>query len=349
MSRALRQNNADELLVHTGQHYDSNMSGVFFRELGITEPKYNLGVGSGSHGQQTARMLEGIEQVLIAEKPQWTLVYGDTNSTLAGALAATKLHIPVAHVESGLRSWNREMPEEVNRVVTDHVSTLLFAPTLTAVQNLHREGIDGSRVRRVGDVMYDAALIYGERAEKTSDVLERYGLSPGSYVLATIHRAENTTTLPRLRAILLGLTRIAAELFVVLPLHPRTQKVISQNPELEAAAAPLRIIPPVGYLDMVRLEKHARVIATDSGGVQKEAFFHRVPCVTLREETEWVELIQLGWNRLAAPFSPDAVCSSIKAALEARTGSEDMPYGDGHSAARIARQLASTFQPVGQS
>lgn len=345
---ALRQNNIEEVLIHTGQHYDSNMSDVFFNELGISEPKYNLGVGSGPHGQQTAQMLEGIERVLLAEKPQWTMVYGDTNSTLAGALAATKIHIPVAHVEAGLRSWNREMPEEINRVLTDHSSTLLFAPTVTAVENLHREGIDAGRVQLVGDVMYDAALTYGERAETASNVLERYKLSQKYYVLATIHRAENTGLPSRLRAILVGLATIAAQLPVIVPLHPRTQKVIYTNAELGADLGALRIIPPLGYLDMVKLEKNARVIVTDSGGVQKEAFFHRVPCVTLREETEWVELLELGCNRLAPPFDPETVCAAIQSALNSKVESHEMPYGDGHSAQRIACQLTSACEAGGR-
>ena len=341
VSCALRQSKIEEVLVHTGQHYDSNMSGIFFSELGIAEPKYSLGVGSGSHGQQTARMLEGIEQALVAEKPHWTLVYGDTNSTLAGALAATKLQIPVAHVEAGLRSWNRAMPEEINRVLTDHASRLLFAPTVTAVENLHREGIDGARVQLVGDVMYDAALIYGAQAESRSNVLERYGLFDKGYVLATIHRAENTDASDRLQAIFIGLAKIASQLPVILPLHPRTQKVVFEDPDMQAEAESVRIIPPLGYLDMVKLEKHARVIATDSGGVQKEAFFHRVPCVTLREETEWVELIELGGNRLTPPLDPGKICATIEAALDSRVDTREMPYGDGHSAQRIARRLAS--------
>jgi len=341
VSCALRNNGVDEVLVHTGQHYDDNMSGIFFSELGIAQPRYNLEVGSGFHGEQTARMLQKIEQVLMAENPQWTLVYGDTNSTLAGALAAVKLHIPIAHVEAGLRSWNRQMPEEINRILTDHSSTLLFAPTVAAVQNLHQEGIDGVRVQLVGDVMYDAALIYGRRAESTSDVLTRYGLPAGNYVLATIHRAENTEARLRLHAILIGLARIARNLPVIVPLHPRTQKIVSAEPDLLDAAAPLQIVSPLGYLDMVKLEKHARVIATDSGGVQKEAFFHGVPCVTLRDETEWVELIQLGWNRLASPLSPNSVSSAIESAMNTRIDSEGSPYGDGHSAQHIARQLSS--------
>ncbi len=341
VSRALRSSGAEEVLVHTGQHYDGNMSAIFFSQLGITEPKYNLEVGSGLHGEQTARMLERIEQVLMIEKPHWTLVYGDTNSTLAGALAAAKLHIPVAHVEAGLRSWNRAMPEEINRVLTDHSSTLLFAPTATAVQNLYCEGINGNLVKFVGDVMYDAALFYGQQAEAGSDILSHYSLRPKEYILATIHRAENTTDRSRLQAILKGLASIADKMRVIVPLHPRTKRVISAHSELQRASASLQMIPPVGYLDMAKLEKHARLIATDSGGVQKESFFYGVPCITLREETEWIELLQLGCNRLAPPFSAEAVKLAIEQSLNDISTTSESPYGDGKSAPRIAELLLS--------
>ncbi|MBZ5681550.1 MAG: UDP-N-acetylglucosamine 2-epimerase (non-hydrolyzing) [Acidobacteriia bacterium] len=340
VSRALARAGIDDVLVHTGQHYDPNMSDVFFAELGIAKPAYNLGVGSGLHGAQTARMLEGIERILVAENPDWAVVYGDTNSTLAGALAAAKLHIPVAHVEAGLRSWNRQMPEELNRILTDHSATLLFAPTAAAVSNLCAEGINGTRVRLVGDVMYDAVLLFSELTEATSDVLQRLGLSSGGYVLATIHRAENTDSPARLQAILSGLLKVAHRLPVVLPLHPRTRHVVEQNHELNESGAELFLIDPVGYLDMLMLEKHARVIATDSGGVQKEAFFHRVPCVTLRDETEWVEIVELGCNRLAPPHSADAVAAAIEAALDLCIDTTESPYGDGHSAEYIAAELA---------
>jgi UDP-GlcNAc3NAcA epimerase len=328
----------DEVLVHTGQHYDENMSDVFFDELDIPRPQYHLGVGSGSHGAQTGRMLEKIEQVMVAERPDVVLVYGDTNSTLAGALAASKLHVPVAHVEAGLRSFNRAMPEEINRVVTDHLSTWLFAPTASAVANLRREGIDEKKTFLVGDVMYDAALHYGADGEAGP---ERFGVRPKDYVLATIHRAENTDTPDRLRSIFAGLREVARSVPVLLPLHPRTRAVLRRE-GLEAGGPDLRLIDPVGYLDMVRLERHARLIATDSGGVQKEAFFHRVPCVTLRCETEWVELVEMGWNRLVPPTDAAAVRDGILGSLaepERAAPPADL-YGGGRAGARIVELLS---------
>ena len=297
VSRALRQS-AKEILVHTGQHYDENMSEVFFRELEIPVPDHNLGVGSGTHGQQTAAMLEGIEAVIYAENPQVVLLYGDTNSTLAGALAASKLHVPVAHVEAGLRSFNRAMPEELNRLVTDHLSDLLFCPTQTAVDNLRREGITGG-IELVGDVMLDALLHNVELARERSTALSRLGVLPKEYFLATIHRAENTDRPERLRAILEALLEIASAGFpVVVPLHPRTRKMLPDKPRLNSAAG-VMIIEPLSYLEMLELEDNARAVLTDSGGVQKEAFWLSVPCVTLRDETEWVETVESGWNLLA--------------------------------------------------
>lgn len=340
VSRVLRKDYT-EILVHTGQHYDQNMSDIFFEELEIPKPDYNLGIGSASHGAQTGRMLEVVESVLLKESPDWVLVYGDTNSTLAGALAAVKLHIPVAHVEAGLRSHNRRMPEEINRVLTDHSADMLFAPTLTAVENLRREGIPENKIYLVGDVMYDAALYYGTRAEQISNILDKLELEPGKYILATVHRAENTDDPARLKAIFEGLARAARELPVVLPLHPRTRAALEQEELLEKVTDFIKIIKPVGYLDMVMLEKNARLVATDSGGVQKEAFFYRVPCVTLREETEWVELVELGWNRLVPPLSPSVVVEGIYSALETPRGLEGQPYGDGRSAERIVRHLFS--------
>jgi UDP-GlcNAc3NAcA epimerase len=340
VSRALKRAGIKEVLVHTGQHYDTNMSKVFFSELEIAEPTHNLGVGSGLHGEQTARMLVGIEQVLLAEQPDWTVVYGDTNSTLAGSLAAVKLHIPVAHVEAGLRSWNRLMPEEINRILTDHSSTLLFAPTLAAVRILQDEGIRDEHVQLVGDVMYDAALFYGEIAERTSNILKWLNLSRRSYVLATVHRAENTECIERLESILGGLAMIARSVPVVLPLHPRTKQVLACNPRLRETNRVLQVIDPVGYLDMLMLEKNARAIATDSGGVQKEAFFHRVPCITLREETEWEELVQLGCNQLVPPLSKCSIARGIEAALNRVIDVRESPYGDGHTAERIAACLS---------
>ena len=348
VSRVLRAGpGIEEVLVHTGQHYDKNMSDVFFEELEIPQPDHNLGVGSGSHAVQTGRMLEAVERVLMdlccgqeAARPDWLLVYGDTNSTLAGALAAAKLHVPVAHVEAGLRSFNRRMPEEINRVLTDHVSDLLFAPTRLAVENLRKEGIPESRVHLVGDVMYDTVRYYGARAKASSRVLKRLGLSPKGYILATVHRAENTDETNRLKAIVSGLSRAVfmKKLPVVFPLHPRTRHFLERHSLLEDARRALRLVEPLAYLDMVMLEQNARLIVTDSGGVQKEAFFHQVPCVTLREETEWVELIELGWNRLVPPESAASVAEGIGRALNVR-GKAATPYGDGKAAERIAAIL----------
>ncbi len=341
VSRAFRATAAiEEFLLHTGQHYDENMSGLFFRELDIPEPDCHLGIGSASHGAQTGRMVEAIERTLLDIQPDWVLVYGDTNSTLAGALAAVKLHVPVAHVEAGLRSFNRRMPEEVNRVLTDHVADLLFAPTETAVKNLATEGIVGARVALVGDVMYDAALHYGRVAESESRVLQRLGLEPEAYVLATIHRAENTDDPARLAEILAGLAAVASHTPVVLPAHPRTKKALADHVALAKTRDSLRVIDAVGYLDMLMLEKHARAVATDSGGVQKESFFFQVPCVTLREETEWVELVELGWNRLVGQINAGSVEDTVVTALRAaKPESTARPYGEGHTASEIVRRL----------
>jgi UDP-N-acetylglucosamine 2-epimerase len=285
-----------EVLVHTGQHYDDSMSGVFFRELGLPEPDYHLAVGSGSHGHQTGEMLKKIEEILLKEKPDVVLVYGDTNSTLAGALASAKLHIPVAHVEAGLRSYNRKMPEEINRVLTDHLSTLLLCPTETAVENLRREGLTKG-VHLVGDVMYDALLDGVEIARRTSTILDRLGLEPQRFILATVHRAENTDQPQRLEGVVTALVGLArAGHRVVFPVHPRTQKLLSLH-SFELCEGVIQI-DPVSYLDMVLLESMARLILTDSGGIQKEAYWLQVPCLTLRDETEWEETVQSGWNRL---------------------------------------------------
>jgi UDP-GlcNAc3NAcA epimerase len=283
-------------------------------------------------------MLEGIERVLLEEKPNCVLIYGDTNSTLAGALAAVKLHIPVAHVEAGLRSHNRAMPEEINRIVADHVSSLLFAPTETAANNLHGEGIDPAIVCQVGDVMYDAALFYAGKAERSSRVMHELALEGRPYVLATIHRAENTDDPNRLRALFEGLTQVARHIRVVLPLHPRTRKALGQV--TSQSIGDLILIHPVGYLDMVMLERNARLIATDSGGVQKEAFFYGVPCATLRTETEWTELVQSGWNTLVPPQSGNQVADRVLAVLDApQPVQHPLFYGDGQAALRIAQHL----------
>ena len=271
------------------------------------------------------------------------LVYGDTNSTLAGALAAVKLNIPVAHVEAGLRSFNRKMPEEINRVLTDHASDLLFPPTQVAVENLEIEGLSGDRVQLVGDVMYDVALRFRRIAETRSEILQCLNLRAHEYLLATIHRAENTDDANRLEAITRGLCRIGKELPVVVPLHPRTRKAAEQCRVLDKLDRNLLVIEPVGYLDMVMLEKHARLIVTDSGGIQKEGYFHQVPVVTLRDETEWTELVELGWNRLVPPTCGNAVYLSVKGALDAGPPADQgsQPYGDGRAAERIAEMLCS--------
>jgi UDP-GlcNAc3NAcA epimerase len=343
LARAVAQRGGvDEVLLHTGQHYDANMSGVFFDELGIPQPAYNLGVGSGHHGAQTAQMLTGIERVILQERPDWLVVYGDTNSTLAGALAASKLHVPVAHVEAGLRSFNRAMPEEINRVVTDHVADLLFAPTQTAADHLAREGIPQEKIVLTGDVMYDAALHFGRKAEAESGVLARHGLERGGYVLATVHRAENTDAPERLAALFDGLAALARTHRVVLPLHPRTRAALERAgryDDARDARDALGLIEPVGYLDMVMLEKNAALVATDSGGVQKEAFFHGVPCVTLRDETEWVELVEAGWNTLCPPTSARAVVAAARRALTSTPEAAPALYGDGHSAEHILDAL----------
>ena len=341
VSAAFNKNpDIQEVLVHTGQHYDPEMSEIFFAELKVRAPAYNLGIGSGLHGAQTGRMLESLEALLLQEKPDWVLVYGDTNSTLAGALSAAKLHIPVAHVEAGLRSFNLLMPEEVNRRITDHISRLLFAPTGTARDNLRHEGINGSSVQVVGDVMYDASRIFGEQAERKSHILADLKLSAKKYILATLHRAENTDDHLRLKTILSALFEIAKEFPVVLPIHPRTRKTLVQAGLWDQASKGLTLISPVGLLDMILLEKGARLIVTDSGGVQKEAYFHHVPCVTVRDETEWVELVALKCNRIAPPNSVESVVQALRAALESRPDFSAQPFGDGYAAERIVQSLA---------
>ncbi|MFI5013597.1 MAG: non-hydrolyzing UDP-N-acetylglucosamine 2-epimerase [Hyphomicrobiales bacterium] len=284
----------EEIMVHTGQHFDPEMSVVFFDELAIPAPRYNLHIHGGGHGAMTGRMLEAIEEVMVAERPDWVLVYGDTNSTIAGAVAAAKLHVRVAHVEAGLRSYNRRMPEEINRVVTDHVSELLFCPTAAAIANLKKEGITQG-VHHTGDVMFDATLHAMRQAKSRSMIREKLGLADGAYAVATIHRAENTDDPEQLRKVLAWLSAQAKERRVVFPLHPRTRLAVERTGlSLEG----LTILPPVGYLDMASLLAGAAAVFTDSGGLQKEAYFHGKPCITLRTETEWVETVECGWNRL---------------------------------------------------
>ena len=333
-----------EVMVHTGQHFDANMSDVFFAELGLQAPAYQCAIHGGNHGDMTGRMLIEIEKILLSEKPDAVLVYGDTNSTLAGSLAAIKLHVPVAHVEAGLRSFNMKSPEEVNRMLTDRVSRWLFIPSAEAGAHLLREGAAPDRIHPVGDVMFDVALRHGERVSPGGGMLgmlrEHHGIQPGAYCLATIHRAENTGDPARLATIVEALSRFSRDIRVVLPLHPRTRAMLAQQGKLEALEKVVVVVEPLGYLAMVQLEKYAAIIATDSGGVQKEAFFHRVPCVTLRDETEWVELVRAGWNRLAPPVDAASVLRSLRASLDS-TGEEISPYGSGDAAARIVEQLSS--------
>jgi UDP-GlcNAc3NAcA epimerase len=295
VSRAVRTSeDFHEILVHTGQHFDDMMSEVFFRELDIPPPDEHFSVHGGSHGAMTGRMLEALEGAILKHTPDWVLVYGDTNSTLAGALAASKLHVPVIHVEAGLRSFNRRMPEEINRVVTDHISTLLFSPTHAGVTNLRNEGVTRG-VHHTGDVMYDALLHALGKARNQSSVLERLGLHAGKYVLATVHRAENTDDPIRFAAVISALRQQAQSMPVVWPMHPRAKLAVGKN-GFDLGA--IQTIEPVGYLDMAGLLQGCFMVMTDSGGLQKEAYFARRPCITLRDETEWVETIEHGWNRL---------------------------------------------------
>jgi UDP-N-acetylglucosamine 2-epimerase len=324
------------MLVHTGQHYDYEMSQVFFEELDLLRPDLNLGVGSGSHGEQTGAMLIAIERVLLEQRPHWVLVYGDTNSTLAGALAAAKLHMPVAHVEAGLRSFNRSMPEEINRVLTDHVSTSLFCPTETAVKNLEAEGIRRG-VHLVGDVMYDALLRGQALAAEKVSALEQLGLKPQGYLLATVHRPVNTDRAGRLNEIVRAFGRL--EEVVLFPAHPRTRKALAR--EKLQLPKNVQLVEPVGYLEMLQLEEHARLILTDSGGVQKEAYLLDVPCITLRDETEWVETVEAGWNRLVGA-DEDAIVSAVRDWHP--PANHPSYYGDGKAADRIVALLESACE-----
>lgn len=333
VSKALRSAGHSEYLLHTGQHYDHLMSRIFFDEMGIPEPDINLSVGSGTHGVQTGTILIEIENVLLQETPDVVLVYGDTNSTLAGALAAIKLHIPVAHVEAGLRSFNRTMPEEHNRVLTDHCADWLFCPTQTAVDHLRAEGVTHG-VHLVGDTMYDAVLQYSDLAEKQSAVLDDLNLDPKAYLLATVHRPYNTDQPENLRNILEAF--IESGYPVVFPVHPRTRQRLTQF-EGDLPLDRIRLIEPVGYLDMLLLEKNARMILTDSGGIQKEAYFFGVPCTTLRPETEWVETLNDGWNELV---SADKKRILARVHSEPNTGKPAPVFGDGHAAEIIAQVLA---------
>ena len=366
LSRAIRNHFADriqEVIVHTGQHYDENMSQIFFDELQIPRPDYNLHVGSASHGVQTARMTEGIEALLLKEQPDFIVLYGDTNSTLAGAVAAAKIHVPIVHIEAGLRSFNKSMPEEINRIVCDHCSTLLFTPTKAGLENLKREGfsidesgvstgsttanptIDNPKVYHCGDIMYDNSLHFASIAEEKTDIIKRLELIDKPYILATIHRDTNTDYPERLSAIFRSIKKLSVECQVVLPLHPRTAKLIKTNLDEDLQnqifnCQNIKLIPPVSFLEMVALERHAQLVMTDSGGVQKEAYFFKKPCIILRPETEWVEIVETG-NAILA----DADESRI---MQAWQHFKDNPptmfpeiFGDGHAAEFMLEKIFS--------
>jgi UDP-N-acetylglucosamine 2-epimerase len=339
ISRKIREKGIKEILLHTGQHYDFNMSDVFFKELNIPKPDYYSGIGSGSHGEQTGKMLIEIERILLEEKPEAVVVYGDTNSTLAGALAAAKLHISVAHVEAGLRSFNKKMPEEINRVLTDHISDILFAPSDIAVENLKKEGIVKG-VYKVGDVMLDIALEVSGKVEEKR-VLVKYGLKSKEFILVTIHRAENTNSRENLENIWKALNKLAKDgIDVFFPIHPGTEKVL-QRYGLFIEANNLKVVPPVSYFEMVVLEKNARLIITDSGGVQKEGYFFGTPCIIPREETEWVELVELGFNKLTGA-NTFQIYSKVQELWNKNIELEKSfkgIYGDGKSSEKIGEAL----------
>ena len=359
LSRAIRNHYADqiqEVIVHTGQHYDDNMSQVFFDELGIPQPDYNLHVGSASHGVQTARMTEGIEKLLIKEQPDYIVLFGDTNSTLAGAVAAAKIHVPIVHIEAGLRSFNKSMPEEINRIVCDHCSTLLFSPTHAGVENLKREGfpmdndgpytIDNPKVYHCGDIMYDNSLHFANIAEEKTDIIQRLALVDKPFILATIHRDSNTDHPERLNAIFDALIRLSKETQVVLPLHPRTSKLLKTNlnealqKELFASES-IHLIPPVSFLEMIALERHAQLVMTDSGGVQKEAYFFKKPCIILRPETEWVEIVQTG-NAILVDADETRIMQAWQHFKDNPPTAFPEIFGDGHAAEFMLEQILLT-------
>jgi len=320
-----KSNDFEEIIVHTGQHFDKNMSDIFFEELDISEPNYNLGIGGNSHGKMTGRQLEALENVMIEEQPDCVIVYGDTNSTLAGAIAAAKLNITLVHIEAGLRSQNRKMPEEINRILTDHASDILFTPTDLAAQNLINEGINNNKIFNVGDVMYDASVYFSKKAVK-SKIIENLNID--QFVLATIHRAENTDNLDRLENIFKGLSK--SSLPVILPVHPRTKSCLEES-NIQIGQN-INLIEPVGYLEMIWLESNCQLICTDSGGVQKEAYFFRKPCITMRDETEWVELVESGWNILVG--ANEKIISSNINNFDVPKEYKSM-YGEGNAAFTI--------------
>lgn len=362
LSRAIRTSfskNIKEVIIHTGQHYDENMSTVFFEELQIPQPDYNLNVGSGSHGHQTASMIKGIEDVLIAEKPDCLVLYGDTNSTLAGTIAASKLLIPIVHIEAGLRSFNKSMPEEINRIMCDHAATLLFSPTLAGYNHLIKEGLNAKAIKpfnvdnpgiyHCGDVMYDNSLYFANMASSKSKILIENKLEENNYILSTIHRNNNTDEPDRLMAIFKALLTISEreKIPVILPLHPRTNKMLSQNLTADVyqqvkESEYIKLIEPVSFLNMIQLEKNAKLVMTDSGGVQKEAFFFKKPCLILRSETEWVELVEQGTAKIT-----DADYNSILAGYEYFRDAKNLNFmsifGDGKASEFICSEIVNTF------
>ena len=361
LSRAIKThyaNEIQEIIVHTGQHYDDNMSAVFFDELGIPRPDYNLHVGSASHGVQTARMTEGIEEILLKEQPDFIVLYGDTNSTLAGAVAAAKIHIPIAHVEAGLRSFNKAMPEEINRIVCDHCSTLLFSPTQAGVENLQREGfalnneppytIDNPKVYHCGDIMYDNSLYFAEIAETKTNIINKLGLKDKPFILATIHRDTNTDQPERLNAIFMALIQLSEECPIVLPLHPRTSKLLKTNLDEELQKqifnnTSISLIPPVSFLEMIALERHARLVMTDSGGVQKEAYFFKKPCIILRPETEWVEIAQTG-NAILADANESRIMQAWQHFKDNPPTKFPEIFGDGQAAEFMLENMLKAWK-----
>ena len=368
LSRAIKTHYADriqEIIVHTGQHYDDNMSQVFFDELGIPHPDYNLHVGSASHGVQTARMTEGIEEILLKEKPDFIVLYGDTNSTLAGAVAAAKIHIPVVHIEAGLRSFNKAMPEEINHIVCDHCSTLLFTPTKAGLENLKREGfpidesgvstgstaaaptIDNPKVYHCGDIMYDNSLHFANVAKEKTNIIQRLGLDGKLFILATIHRDSNTDHPERLNAIFRTLVQLSKETQVVLPLHPRTAKLMKTNLDESlqkqiSSCQNIQILPPISFLEMIALERHAQLVMTDSGGVQKEAYFFKKPGIILRPETEWVEIVETG-NAILADADQTRIMQAWQHFKDNPPTTFPEIFGDGHAAEFMLDKMLQIF------
>lgn len=360
LSRAISQHfnkEMQEIIVHTGQHYDANMSQVFFDELGIPQPDYNLGVGSASHGMQTARMIEGIEEILLKEKPDYIVLYGDTNSTLAGAIAASKIHVPIVHIEAGLRSFNKSMPEEINRICCDHCSTLLFSPTATGFKNLINEGfnpdnkkkftIDNPGIYHCGDVMYDNSKYFANIADKKSKIIDKEGLRETDYVLCTIHRDNNTDQPERLNAIFRALLKISEDKKIVLPLHPRTSKLLKINLKEElfdkiTNNENIKILPPASFLDMILLERHSQMVITDSGGVQKEAFFFQKPCLILRSETEWREIVDCGAAAIT-DADEEKIIEFHNKFVENQPHNYPEIFGDGNAAEFICKEMLENF------